>query len=59
MSKVLAVAMTLGLAVAGITTPAAAQYGMDKNPPKNSETPDVPRCAAPLGRAAIQEPQNR
>jgi curli biogenesis system outer membrane secretion channel CsgG len=59
MSKALAVALTLGLAAAGITTPAAAQYGMDKNAPKNSATPDLPRCAAPLGRAAIQEPQNR
>jgi len=40
-------------------TPAAAQYGMDKKGPKNAATPELPRCAAPLGRAAVQEPENR
>lgn len=37
-------------------TPALAQYGMDKAPPKNSATPDLPHCDRPLGRAAIEEP---
>jgi curli biogenesis system outer membrane secretion channel CsgG len=40
-------------------SPAAAQYGMDKKGPKNAATPELPRCAQPLGRAAIQEPENR
>jgi curli biogenesis system outer membrane secretion channel CsgG len=40
-------------------TPAAAQYGMDKKGPKNAATPELPRCDKPLGRAAIQEPENR
>ncbi|WP_141653049.1 CsgG/HfaB family protein [Phenylobacterium immobile] len=39
--------------------PAAAQYGMDKKPPKNAATPELPRCDRPLGRAAVQEPENR
>jgi curli biogenesis system outer membrane secretion channel CsgG len=40
-------------------TPAAAQYGMDKGSDQKGGTPDLPRCAQPLGRAAIQEPQDR
>ena len=32
---------------------------MDKNGPKNTLTPDLPHCDRPLGRAAIQEPENR
>jgi hypothetical protein len=43
----------------GAATPAAAQYGMDKKGPKNAATPELPRCDRPLGRAAIQEPENR
>jgi curli biogenesis system outer membrane secretion channel CsgG len=39
--------------------PAWAQYGMDKKQPKNAATPELPQCAQPLGRAAIQEPENR
>jgi curli biogenesis system outer membrane secretion channel CsgG len=39
--------------------PASAQYGMDKKQPKNAATPELPRCATPLGRVAIQEPENR
>jgi curli biogenesis system outer membrane secretion channel CsgG len=46
------------LALAAPAAPALAQYGMDKNPPKNSMTPELPHCAQPLGRAAIQEPQH-
>jgi curli biogenesis system outer membrane secretion channel CsgG len=39
--------------------PAFAQYGMDKKPPKNAATPELPRCDKPLGRAAVREPENR
>jgi curli biogenesis system outer membrane secretion channel CsgG len=39
-----------------VCTPALAQYGMDKNGPKNTLTPDLPQCSKPLGRAAIKEP---
>lgn len=52
-----------GLAlVAGMvlqTVPAQAQFGMDKKPPANAATPELPKCAKPLGTAAIQEPENR
>lgn len=40
-------------------SPALAQYGMDKKGPKNATTPELPQCQHPLGRAAIQEPENR
>ena len=56
---------TLGAAISALivaalmATPASAQYGMDRKQPKNAATPELPQCAAPLGRAAIQEPQNR
>ena len=40
-------------------TPAAAQYGMDKKPPKNAATPELPRCTQPLGRAAVREPETK
>jgi curli biogenesis system outer membrane secretion channel CsgG len=43
----------------GIGAPALAQYGMDKNGPKNTLTPDLPHCDKPLGRAAINEPATR
>jgi len=53
-------AMAMGLAATLITaTPASAQYGMDKKQPKNAATPELPRCARPLGTAAVQEPENR
>jgi len=48
----------LSLALAGPAAPALAQYGMDKNPPKNASTPELPHCDRPLGRAAIEEPQH-
>src|SRR5512146_1376484 len=49
-------AAALGLAAALLAVqPAAAQYGMDKKQPKG--TPEMPRCTAPLGRAAIREPE--
>src|ERR1700744_1402795 len=47
------------LAAAMTASPAAAQYGMDKKGPKDAATPELPHCAQPLGRAAIQEPQNQ
>ena len=54
------VSVAVGLAAAAIVaTPAAAQYGMDKKGPKNAATPELPRCSQPLGRAAIQAPENR
>jgi len=55
-----AVSLAAGLIVAALSvTPAAAQYGMDKKGPKNAATPELPRCDKPLGRAAVQEPENR
>ncbi len=58
MRTVVAALVGLGLALS-TSAPAFAQYGMDKNGPKNSATPDLPRCERPLGRAAIQEPATR
>lgn len=50
----------LSLAAAlACAAPASAQYGMDKKKPKNAATPEMLRCATPLGRVAIQEPENR
>ena len=55
-----AAATAIGLAASLIAaTPASAQYGMDKKQPKNAATPELPRCARPLGTAAVQEPENR
>jgi curli biogenesis system outer membrane secretion channel CsgG len=52
--------IAFGILVAAlVSSPAAAQYGMDKKKPKNAATPELPKCSAPLGRAAIQEPENR
>jgi hypothetical protein len=51
--------LAIGLAVSLLSTQAVAQFGMDKNGPKNTLTPDLPRCDRPLGRAAIREPENR
>jgi curli biogenesis system outer membrane secretion channel CsgG len=51
---------SLGLAAAlTVCQPAAAQYGTDKNAPKNAATPELPHCAQPVGRAAIREPQTQ
>ncbi len=47
------------LAVVLTASPAAAQYGMDKKPPKNAATPELPHCDRPLGRAAVQEPEHQ
>jgi curli biogenesis system outer membrane secretion channel CsgG len=53
-ATVLAIGLAASLASAG---PASAQYGMDKKGPKNAATPELPQCAKPLGRVAIQEPE--
>ena len=58
MRKFLVGLVGLGIA-ASLASPALAQYGMDRKGPKNAVTPDLPHCDRPLGRAAIQEPQNR
>jgi len=55
----LTTAALAGLAVLALAQPAAAQYGMDKKGPKNAATPELPKCDKPLGRVAIQEPENR
>lgn len=52
-------ALAISVAALLFAQPAAAQYGMDKKGPKNAATPELPRCAQPLGRAAIQEPENK
>ncbi|HTK33711.1 MAG TPA: SH3 domain-containing protein [Caulobacteraceae bacterium] len=49
------VAATAAILLAAV--PAQAQFGMNKTPPKNAATPELPRCASPVGTAAIQEPQ--
>jgi curli biogenesis system outer membrane secretion channel CsgG len=59
MRRLVAGLLIIGMAVSSVATPALAQYGMDKKGPKNTLTPDLPRCDRPLGRAAIQEPENR
>ena len=52
--------LALGLSVSlAAGQPAAAQFGMDKKGPKNAATPELPHCDKPLGRAAVQEPENR
>ena len=53
------VALAAGLAALALAPPVFAQYGMDRNGPKNTLTPELPHCDRPLGRAAIQEPANR
>ncbi len=59
MRKFLTGFLAIGIAAASMATPAFAQYGMDRNGPKNTLTPDLPHCDRPLGRAAIKEPENR
>lgn len=54
LSAALAAATALTLAA-----PAYAQFGMDKKQPKNAATPELPRCATPLGTVSIKEPENR
>lgn len=41
------------------TAPAHAQYGMDRKQPKNAATPELPRCAQPLGAVSIREPESQ
>ena len=53
-------AAALGLVASlAVASPAAAQYGMDKKPPKNTATPELPHCDRPIGTAAIQEPEKQ
>src|SRR5215471_3754030 len=52
-------AAVAALSVLAGSGPAFAQYGADKKAPKNAATPELPQCAKPLGRAAIQEPERR
>src|SRR5579863_5122902 len=52
------IAAALALVLAAPAAPALAQYGMDKNRPKNGATPELPQCARPLGRAAIRDPEH-
>jgi curli biogenesis system outer membrane secretion channel CsgG len=60
MSIVSKAAVAIGLVASLMaSTPASAQYGMDKKQPKNAATPELPRCAKPLGTAAVQEPENK
>ena len=59
MRKLLVAAVSFGLLASMANSASAAAYGMDKNPPKNAATPELPRCSAPLGTAAVQEPENR
>jgi curli biogenesis system outer membrane secretion channel CsgG len=60
MKRLVESAAALGL-IAGLAmgTPANAQYGMDKNGPKDATTPELPRCDRPIGTAAVQEPDNK
>ncbi|WP_133254936.1 SH3 domain-containing protein [Phenylobacterium hankyongense] len=54
------IAAVLGVTASLLTASSAfAQYGMDKKGPKNAATPELPQCAQPIGRAAIQEPERR
>lgn len=58
MSRKLLVQAGVALAMAlAASAPAYAQFGMDKKGPKNATTPELPKCAQPLGTVAIQEPQ--
>ena len=60
MMRKITVSVAIALVAAAMTaSPAAAQYGMDKKGPKDAATPELPHCAQPLGRAAIQEPENQ
>jgi curli biogenesis system outer membrane secretion channel CsgG len=54
----------LATAIAAVTAlslaaPAQAQFGMDRKQPKNAATPELPRCATPVGTVSIKEPENR
>ena len=48
-------------ALASVATalPAHAQYGMDRNAPRNAATPQLPRCATPLGSVSIREAESQ
>ncbi|MDP1737540.1 MAG: CsgG/HfaB family protein [Caulobacter sp.] len=56
MRKIFAAVAAVSL-IAGLAAPAHAQYGAQPAP--KAATPQLPRCARPLGTVAIQEPENR
>ena len=55
--RVSAAATFAALSVLLAAPPAAAQYGMDKKPPKDAATPELPHCAHSLGFAAVRDPE--
>jgi len=59
MRKSIAFLLSVSVGAMCLGSPALAQYGMDRNGPKNAMTPDLPHCDRPLGRAAVQEPESR
>ena len=59
MKKIVSALACGAVFVSLLSTPAYAQYGMDKKGPKNAATPELPHCDRPLGTAAVQETQNR
>jgi hypothetical protein len=56
MRKMTIAMLAIGVSATMGATPVLAQYGMDKNGPKNTMTPDLPHCVRPLGTAAVKEP---
>lgn len=54
MQKTIATVIAVGLSLA-MALPANAQYGA--KPAPKAATPELPRCATPLGTVAIQEPE--
>jgi hypothetical protein len=54
MQKIVATVIAFGLSLA-VALPAHAQYGA--KPAPKAATPELPRCASPLGTVAIQEPE--
>ena len=59
MRHLLAKAATIAAVTLAAAAPAHAQFGMDRSPPKNAATPELPRCSTPIGTVAIQEPQRQ
>src|SRR3954468_23225183 len=60
MRKALVAAVSLGLlASMANTASAAGAFGQDNKAPKNTATPELPKCDRALGTAAVQEPENR
>ena len=51
--------LALAAMVATISSPAWAQYGMDKKKPATAATPEMPHCDRPLGVIAVREPEKQ